>query len=315
MYNLNLTNNFFSVYRISELADGFTKYTTTTKIVSQGKDIGNLPPLVANNNKNNKDHNTNNKSNNRPSTEATITLVKDSADILLAPNGNLVQNLLVEESATALNAQMKDVLREVLVSNPERIRNSIPLGLGRFLPTGPVDQIEPFLMKSDKEKKVQALAQKLSSLLSLPNPPSVSQVRDFLQSYNRVNNDGNMNNMNGNAVDSMSPEEIALLWKSLRENVPIYAPQVATLGGKFATSFLEKVSDNIDSVIEESNRKKNTIRSSSVGGNNGGGSNNENNDLADQLVTNSARSISAAAKESANVLKPLIANNNGGRNN
>jgi hypothetical protein len=85
----------------------------------------------------------------------------------------------------------------------------------------------------------------------------------------------------------------------------IYAPQVATLGGKFATSFLEKVCDNIDSVIEESNKKKHMIRStSSVGGNNGGitGSNNEN-DLADQLVTNSARSISAAAKESANVLK------------
>ena len=96
----------------------------------------------------------------------------------------------------------------------------------------------------------------------------------------------------------------------------IYAPQVATLGGKFATSFLEKVCDNIDSVIEESNKKKNIIRSSSVGGNNGcsTGNNNEN-DLADQLVTNSARSISAAAKESANVLKPLIANSNGGRNN
>ena len=112
------------------------------------------------------ENNSNNISkNNRPSTEATTTLIEDSADILLAPNGNLVQNLLVEESATTLNAQMKDVLREVLVSNPERLRNIIPLGLGRFLPTGPLDRIEPFLIKSDKEKKVKALAQKLSSLL------------------------------------------------------------------------------------------------------------------------------------------------------
>ena len=75
-----------------------------------------------------------NKDSNRQSAEATITLAKDSADILLAPEGNLVQNLIVEESATALSAQVKDTLREVLLRNPERIRSSLPLGLGNFLP-------------------------------------------------------------------------------------------------------------------------------------------------------------------------------------
>ena len=72
--------------------------------------------LSSNNNKN-KQHmkdttsGQNNSSDNSRSTEATITLAKDSADILLAPGGNLVQNLIVEESATALSAQVKDTLR------------------------------------------------------------------------------------------------------------------------------------------------------------------------------------------------------------
>merc|ERR1712232_1341490 len=95
--------------------------------------------------------------------EATISLAKDSADILLAPEGNLIQKILVEESATALNAQIKDSLREVLLDNPERIRNSLPLGIGNLLPKGPVKQVDSFLQKSHKEEKVQQLVEKLSS--------------------------------------------------------------------------------------------------------------------------------------------------------
>ena len=214
----------------------------------------------------------------RPSTEATITLAKDSADILLAPEGNLVQNLIVEESATAFSAQVKDTLREVLLDNPERIRSSLPLGLGNFLPKGPVEQLEPFLTKSQREEKVQILAEKLASMTSLPEPPTASQLGSMIRSFDA-------NDSSANDVENMSPEEIATLWKAVRENVPVYAPQVASFGGKFATSVLGKVSENIDTVIATSE---------------------ESDDLADQLVRNSARSISAAAKESANALKPLV---------
>lgn len=273
---MSLIHYFFSAIacpenqnRISELADGFTKYTTTTKIVSQGKDAGedvNLNSGIEDNNQN------------RPSAEATITLAKDSADILLAPKGNLVQNLIVEESATALSAQVKDTLREVLLDNPERIRASLPLGLGNLLPKGPVEQIKPFLTKSHREEKVQVLAEKLSGMASFPEPPTASQLGEMIRSFDT-------NDSSANAVENMSPEEIATLWKAIRENAPVYAPRVASLGGKFATSVLGKVSENIDNVIATTD---------------------ESDDLADQLVRNSARSISAAAKESVNALKPLV---------
>ena len=271
--------------RISELADGFTKYTTTTKIVSEGKDAVNVS-VLATNNRNNIKNDSHEKKTNRQSTEATITLVKDSADILLAPEGNLVQNLIVEESATAFSAQMKDALREVLINNPERIRNNVPLGLGRFLPVGPIAQIEPFLTKSKKEEKILTLAQKMTSMINTDsiNPPSAAQLGELIRSLD-PNNKSKEANQTANVIENMSAEEIATLWKAIRENAPIYGPQVATLSGKFASSLLGKVSENIDTVIAKTS---------------------ETEDLGDLLVRNSAKSISAAAKESVNALKPLI---------
>ena len=271
--------------RISELADGFTKYTTTTKIVSEGKDAVNVS-VLATNNRNNIKNDSHEKKTNRQSTEATITLVKDSADILLAPEGNLVQNLIVEESATAFSAQMKDAFREVLINNPERIRNNVPFGLGRFLPVGPIAQIEPFLTKSKKEEKILTLAQKLTSMINTDsiNPPSSAQLGELIRSLD-PNNKSKEANQTANVIENMSAEEIATLWKAIRENAPIYGPQVATLSGKFASSLLGKVSENIDTVIAKTS---------------------ETEDLGDLLVRNSAKSISAAAKESVNALKPLI---------
>jgi len=250
--------------KITELAEGFTKYTTTTKIVSQG---GQGTTTI--------DHASS--PTNGPSTEAALTLAKDSADILLASEGNLVQNLLVEESATALSANLKDTLREVLLSNPERLRSNLPLGIGNFLPKGPVDTVDKFLQKSKREEKVQLLVNKLSSFMSLPEAPTSSELSDFMRSMG--------NNESANAVSTMNPEEIAYVWKSIRENVPIYGPQVAALGGKVTTSVLAKVSENIDNVIASTE---------------------ESQEVGDQLVRTSARGISAAAKGSANALKPLI---------
>ena len=141
---LHWHQNYF--HRITELADGFTTYTTTTKIVSQG----------GNNNKNDAKSSESKSSINTDITaEAAIALAKDSADILLNPTGNLVQNLLVEESATAVHANVKDALREVLINNPERLRASLPFGF--LIPKFPGEQVAMFLQKSHREEQVQTL--------------------------------------------------------------------------------------------------------------------------------------------------------------
>ena len=50
--------------------------------------------------------------------EAAVTLAKDPADVLLVPNGNFVQNLLLMESALAASARVKDRLNDTLVDGP-----------------------------------------------------------------------------------------------------------------------------------------------------------------------------------------------------
>ena len=76
--------------------------------------------------------------------EATITLAKDLAGIFLAPGGNLVQNLLVEESALATSAQFKDSVRDAFVDGSQRFRDALPFGVGSMLPPLPFeDQVAP----------------------------------------------------------------------------------------------------------------------------------------------------------------------------
>jgi len=48
-------------------------------------------------------------------TEATITLAKDAAHILLSSEGNLVQNLLLNETAAAATASIKDTMGSFLI--------------------------------------------------------------------------------------------------------------------------------------------------------------------------------------------------------
>ena len=203
--------------------------------------------------------------------DAALTLAKDSADILFAPEGNLVQNLLIEESATAVNANVKDALRQLLVENPENFRSSLPFGLGNFLPKGPVDEVEKFLSKSEREMQVQALLEKFS----LPETPAPSELASMIRTMGG-------STTAASSVEGMSNEEVAIIWKSIRENVPIYGPRVARLGGKFASTLLEKVSDNIDHVIS---------------------TNAETTALPEQVIRNSAKGLSAAAKRSSDALK------------
>uniref|UniRef100_A0A7S3PYF1 ABC1 atypical kinase-like domain-containing protein n=1 Tax=Chaetoceros debilis TaxID=122233 RepID=A0A7S3PYF1_9STRA len=245
--------------KLSEIADGFTQYTTTTKVISSGGGTNDQS------------------SRNNFGSEATLTLARDSADILLAPEGNLVQNLVVEESATAANANIKDTLREILIKNPERIRSSLPLGIGNFLPKGPVKEVERFLNKSEREVQVQTLLAKFT----LPEAPSPAELGSMIRTMGG-------NSSTASTVEGMNAEEIAVLWKAVRENVPVYGPKVMNLGGKFASTVLSQVSNNIEHVIETSKNAE-----SEAG-------------LPEQLVRNSARGISAAARTGSEALKSNV---------
>jgi len=195
--------------RLADLADGFTSYTTTSK----------------RNNKVEKDG--------FQLAESTVTLVKDSADVLLSPDGNVMQNLLLEESALAASATFKDRVRENLVDGPQRLRDSLPFG--SILPKLPFEQeIEPFVRKSESELKAQDLADKLLSRFSTSSSETTStpSTDSFIES-----------------LRELDPEQAALVLKELRVNVPVYAPLVGQLGNKFATRLLQTANGSLESTI------------------------------------------------------------------
>lgn len=253
-----------NIEKISDVLDGFTKYTTTTKIVSQGKNVDG--PRTHDGQK----------ATAFTSSEAVLTLAKDSADILLAPSGNLVQNLLIEESAIAVNANVKDTLRLLLVDNPKQIRSSLPLGLGSFLPEGPVNEVERFLKKTEREHQLQLLVDKLSSNIIPPK-----EVGDILRSFGGQNSDSI-----AKSIESLSVEDFALFSKAFRENASIYGPRAAKLGSKFVSTVFDKASHDIDDAL-------NSVDTAQGIG------------FGEQLVRASARSVSEVAKRSSVALKRI----------
>lgn len=214
-------------------------------------------------------------------TEATLTLAKDSADILLSPKGSLVQTLLLEESVRATSAQVKDNLRTVLVDGPQQFRDSLPFGAGSFLPPLPFeDQVKPFVSKSADEEKAQRLAEKLLSLAS-------KQQLDRLQGGNGAltNGAGSDTTTPPPAVsallEDLEPEQLAILSRELRESAPQYLPLVGLLGAKFTSSLLETASNNIDGALANSKDQ-------------------------DELTKATARGLSNIAKMSANTISDQV---------
>lgn len=248
--------------KISDIVDGFTKYTTTTKIISQGQST---EKIVLNESK---------KQSLYSSSEATLTLAKDSAEILLAPKGNLVQNILIEEGATAVNAMMKDNLKQLFVDNPKQLRSNLPFGLGNVLPEGPVDELERFFQKSDREIQLQLLIEKLSSNVTPP-----SELGDIVRSL-RLQNSESL----ANFVESMNAEQLAMFSKAFRENASLYGPRTAILGTKFFSTVFDKVSHDIDTTMTKSDQ------SNKAG-------------IGEQIVRASAAGVSAVAKRSSDALK------------
>ena len=229
------------VDRLADLVEGFSSYTTTTRTLY--REVGTLD----------KDANDVDGEPDREKklseTESAITLVKDSADILFAPGGNLVQNLLVEESALAASAQFKDSLRDTLVDGPQRFRDSLPLGVGSFLPPLPFEeQVAPFVQKSEQEKKAQALADKISKLvLSQQNPSNGIEGR--MSPVNGVDTDPTTAFVQ--KLRELDPEQAALTLKEIRENLPRYAPLVGQLGRKGVSTLLKTANMNIERTLGE----------------------------------------------------------------
>jgi len=233
------------VKRLTDLADGFTSYTTTTKTINQQAPSHNGEVILSSGDveKVSKDKERKNK---MIEAEATITLAKDSCDILLNPNGNLVQNLLIEESALAASARFKDTVRESLVDGPQRFRDSLPFGAGALLPPLPFeDQVAPFVRKTEKEIKAQQLAIKISEFVA----PSAGhdKVRDGVE--RGINPEATTAVVE--TLRDLEPEQAALVLKEIRENLPKYAPLVGQLGSKFTASLLNTASKNIETTLTE----------------------------------------------------------------
>jgi hypothetical protein len=233
------------VKRLTDLADGFTSYTTTTKTINQ-QAPARTGEVILISGEIERVSKAKERKKRMVEAEATITLAKDSADILLAPGGNLVQDLLVEESALAASARFKDAVRRTLVDGPQQFRDSLPLGVGSMLPPLPLEgALTPFLRKTPQEAKAQELAEKFSSLVSAASPIMSKQgTGSDTAAIEQV-----MENLRG-----LDAEQAALVLKELRENLPKYAPLMQQLGGRFAKTLLATASLNIDTALDELDR-------------------------------------------------------------
>jgi hypothetical protein len=232
------------VDRITELADGFSSYTTTTKTINQQAKAhdGEIVLIGGDVEKISKSRD---RKNRMIEAESALTLAKDSADILLAPEGNLLQNILIEESALAASARFKDSVRSTFVDGPKQFRDSLPFGVGSFFPQLPFeDQVEPFIRKTKEEIKAQELAEKLLMLVPKPatkgNLPASTAAINFEASSAVVE-----------TIRDLDPEQAALVLKELRENLPKYTPLISQLGRKFTSTLLRTASTNIETTLAE----------------------------------------------------------------
>lgn len=241
--------------RLGELANGFSKYTTTTISVN-----GAIDAQIVSTRKNAEKR--------FAEAEAAILLAKDSADVLLDPAGNLVQNLLMEEGALAASAQFKDEMKRLFVDTPQQFRDALPLGVGLFLPKLPIEStIEPFVKKTKNEEKALRLVEKLRQIITERSEELRASGNNMLMSGMRniqgfaqhqvashqastAANGLSPSSMNS-LVSDLEPEQAALIVKELREHLPKYSKLIGLLGTKFIAMLLQKASDNIELSLVE----------------------------------------------------------------
>jgi hypothetical protein len=271
------------VDRLSDLAQGFSSYTTTTKTINEqaGTKVDEIVTKSGQIEKISKEQMRKQK---MIEAEAAVTLAKDSADILLAPEGNLIQSLLVEESALAASAQVKDAVRRTLVDGPQILRQSLPLNAGSLFPPFPFEtQLHAFVKKTPEESKAQALADKLLAISSGPatSKPSESSQLATIGGAPTPSTPGAF----VASLRELDAEQAALVVKEMRENIPKYVPLLGQLGGKFASTLLRTASHNIDSTLEE---LANTEQ------------------MPDPLFTATVKGLSSAAERGAAALSPPL---------
>jgi predicted unusual protein kinase regulating ubiquinone biosynthesis (AarF/ABC1/UbiB family) len=240
--------------RLGQLANGFSMYTATTKS-AKVVDV----QVVSDKRSHER----------RIEAETAITLAKDSADVLLDPAGNLVQNLLMEEGALAASAQFKDEMKRLFVDAPQRFRDSLPLGMGLLLPKLPIeDSIQPFIRKTATEEKAFLLVEKLRLIIAERSIEFQSK-HGFAGVGDVIGGMGDVTHQivafhNGAAaaamdipssvnalVNDIEPEQAALIVKELRDNLPKYSYLLGLLGTKFVSMLLQKASENIESSLIE----------------------------------------------------------------
>lgn len=173
------------------------------------------------------------------STAATITLVKDTADVLLAEEGNLLQNILVNETAAIVTASAKDLLRDLLIDRPLEVRKQLPFGDRLPQPMFKERFIKPFLTKTEDEAKAQDLVQRLAPR---------QQTNERTVPY-----DGDINKF----LEDVEPEQVALILKELRQNLPRYSPLVSKLSGKFASAVYEKSRNEFEKTLADIQQQSN----------------------------------------------------------
>lgn len=265
------------VKRLTDLADGFTSYTTTTKTINQ-QATSHTGEVILSSGDIEKVSRDQERKNKMVEAEATITLAKDSADILLNPDGNLVQNLLVEESALAASARFKDSVRASFVDGPQLFRDSLPFGAGALLPPLPFEsQLAPFLTKTEKEIKAQRLAEKIADFVA-PHAGH-EKIRDGVE--RGINPEATAAVVE--TLRELEPEQAALVLKEIRENVPKYAPLLGQLGSKFTASLLNTASKNIETTLIELELA---------------------GESPNEVVRTAAKSLASAAQQGASTIAP-----------
>lgn len=286
------------VNRITDLADGFTSYTTTTKTFNQ-QAPAHKGEIVLTSGDIERVSTAEERRLKMIEAEATMTLAKDSADVLLAPEGNLVQSLLVEESVLAASATFKDVVRNQFVDGPRLFRESLPFGIGSFLPELPFEsKVEPFVRKTTNELKAQQLAEKIATIVQQSSSRKSTTTTASPTTSSTTGTNTNTREALQSVVDtlrSMEPEQAALVLKELRENFPRYAPLVGQLGGKFVSTLLTTASSNIDQTLLELEQEEATMS----------GSNNiqKQPQIDNELFVATVKSMSTAAQRGAEVIR------------
>jgi hypothetical protein len=219
------------VERLRDLAQGFSSFTTTTKKVNESNSI-----VVAE-----KGSALDNRPVAAPSmdTQSLITLLKESANVLLASEGNLIQSLLIGESVQAVSGNVKDAAGRLLGMSKEA-RERLPFG--RLLPSISFeDRFEPFLLKTPEQAKAQKLVETFTSQLQRDNSGATDRG-------SKVKSDDDVSVTK--FLQGLDPEEAALIVKEIRENLPRYLPLMQKLGTKFVAELLRVASIDLQGVAE-----------------------------------------------------------------